>query len=97
MGPQSVVAARDTALAAGTPTTISLTPLNGQECELFLLFSDPANPTSWVQGRAAAVASSTAAGPGAFQQITFTPTVTAWYGVVVVNKDGSGSYTLTRS
>ena len=97
MGPQSVVAVRDTMLAAGTPATISLTPLNGQECELFLLFSDPTNPTSWVQGRSAAVASSTTAGPGAFQQITFTPTVTAWYGVVVVTKDGSGSYTLTRS
>jgi hypothetical protein len=97
MGLQDIVEVRDTLLQAGVPVTISLTPTAGQEAELFLLGSDPANPYSTIRTRSSAVASSTLAGPGTFQQLTYTPSSAGWYGVVVVNKSGSGTYSLGRT
>jgi hypothetical protein len=38
-----------------------------------------------------------ALGPGGTETITFTPAVSGRYGVVVINKSGSGSYTLQRT
>jgi hypothetical protein len=97
IGEQHVVVVRDTYLNAGDPVTISLTPHNGQESELFLLGSIPQDPRTFVRSRANALAASTVPGPGAFQQIAFTSGISGWYGVVVVNRVGSGGYTLTRS
>jgi hypothetical protein len=97
MGLADIVEVRDTYLQAGVPATISLTPTAGQEAELFLLGDDPTNQYSFIRTRSSAVASSTSPGPGTFQQLTYTPPVTGWYGVVVINKSGSGAYSLSRS
>ncbi|WP_255420177.1 MULTISPECIES: hypothetical protein [Micromonospora] len=43
------------------------------------------------------MAAATGGGAGATETITFTPVRSAWYGIVVINKAGSGNYTLTRS
>ncbi|RKF24201.1 hypothetical protein [Micromonospora globbae] len=97
MGTNNVVTVRDTYLTAGVPVTISVAATNsGQDAELFLMSSD-ANSATWIRPRSSAVASATAGGAGATETLTFTPTVSAWYGVVVVNKAGSGSYTLSRA
>jgi hypothetical protein len=98
MGWSNVVSVQDTFLTAGVPVTISVAPSNfGQDPELFLMGDDPANAATWVRGRPFALASSIAGGFGATETLTFTPTTSAWYGVVVVNKSGSGTYTLTRA
>jgi hypothetical protein len=98
MATGNVVAVRDVNLTAGTPITLSVAPtMLNQDPELFLLGDDPANSATWVRPRSSAVATSSAAGPGTVEQITYTPTRSGWYGVVVVNKAGTGTYTLTRS
>jgi hypothetical protein len=98
MGLREIVAVRDVYLTAGTPVTIRATPTKAaQNPELHLMGSDAANTATWVRSRSSAVASSSAAGPGAAEQITYTPTVSGWYGLVVINAAGSGPYTLTRS
>ncbi|MFF1299541.1 MULTISPECIES: hypothetical protein [unclassified Streptomyces] len=84
----------------GTPggdVTLTATPSDSsQDAELFLMDSDPANPASGVVGRSGAAASSTSGGPGQPESLTFTPQGNC-YGVVLVNRAGSGTYTLTRS
>ena len=97
MASTDVVAVRDAFLSAGVPVTFTVTAGNAtQDAELFLMEST-ATASTWVRSRAQAVRSSTAAGPGGTEQVTFTPTQSAWYGVVLVNKAGSGTYTLQRS
>jgi len=94
----NVVAVRDTYLTAGVPVTLTVTPTNsGQDPELFLMGDDPANSATFVRGRASASATAASYGSGAAETLTYTPTRTGWFGVVVTNKVGSGNYTLTRS
>ncbi|MFC3502761.1 hypothetical protein ACFOOK_17510 [Micromonospora krabiensis] len=98
MGTNNVVTVRDAYLTAGVPVTISVAATNvGQDAELFVLDSDPANSATWIRTRSGAVASATGGGAGATETVTVTPVRSAWYGVVVINKSGSGNYTLTRS
>ena len=98
MASTNVVAVRDTYLTAGVPVTLTVTPGVGtQNPELFLMGSDPANSSTWVRPRSSAVSLSTANGPGVAETLTYTPTRTGWFGVVVVNAAGSGNYTLTRA
>ncbi|MEN3358235.1 MAG: hypothetical protein V7637_2217 [Mycobacteriales bacterium] len=98
MGSGNVVNVQDTFLTAGVPATFSATPSNGgQNPELFLMADDPANPASFVQGRPSAAAVSTGGGAGAAEHVTYTPTRTGWFGLVLVNAAGSGTYTLTRA
>jgi hypothetical protein len=98
MGGNNVVTVRDTYLTAGVPVTISAAAGNsGQDAELFVLDSDPANSATWIRPRSSAVATASGGAAGATETVTFTPARSAWYGVVVINKAGSGTYTLTRS
>jgi hypothetical protein len=93
-----VVVVRDAFLSAGVPVTFTVTAGDPtQDAELFLMASDGANPGTWVRARSAAVRSASANGAGGSEQLSFTPTVSDWYGVVLVNKAGSGTYTLQRS
>ena len=98
MGAAEIVAVRDSFLTAGVPVTFTVTPTNGgQDPELFVFGDDPAVPSSFVKGRPSATVASTVNGAGAAESVTFTPTRSGWYGVVVTNKTGSGNYTLTRA
>jgi hypothetical protein len=97
MGNYDVVVARDVYLYAGVPVTLKAIAGNaGQDAELFLMSSD-ANPGTWIRGRWAAVQSSSVAGPGGTETITFTSSATSWYGLILINKVGNGIYTLQRS
>jgi hypothetical protein len=97
LGSNDVVAVRDTFINAGTTVTFKVTPGNGtQDPELFLMASDPGNAATWVKGRPSASASASAAGPGGVEQFSFTAPLSAWYGLVLTNKAGSGTYTLQR-
>jgi len=91
-----VVVVRDVFLTAGVPTTLSVVPEPGQDGELFLMRSEAAAVT-WIRSRSQAVASSTFGGPGATETFTYTPTASGWYGLVLINKAGSGKYTLSKS
>lgn len=97
MSATSIVAVRNSYATAGVPVTITVTPQNGgQDAELFVL-SSTATSGTWLRSRSTASASSTGAGPGGVEQVTFTPTSTGSLGVVVVNRAGSGTYTLSRT
>ena len=96
--PNDVVAVRDTFLTAGVPVSISATPSTTQQNPgLFLMGDDPSNAFSFVRSRISAVASGAVNGPGVAESLTFTPTISGWYGVVITNQHGVGDYTLTRS
>lgn len=95
MGTNDVVQVRDSSLTVGVPTFFRVAPSNGaQDPELFLMQSDPANSATWVRGRGSAVASSTSSGVGAAEGFSFTPAATDWFGLVLINRAGSGDYTL---
>lgn len=96
MGAGDVVAVRDVFLGAGTTTTVRVAPTqSGQDPEVFLMASD-AGSSSWVRPRNTAVAGSSAAGAGGAEQFSYTAPASGWYGLVVLNKQGSGTYTVTR-
>ena len=97
MGTNDIVVVRDVNLTAGTPVTFTVTAGNGtQDAELFL-FSSDANAATWVRSRSQAAAASVSGGAGATETFTFTPTAGGWHGLVLINKSGSGTYTLSRS
>lgn len=97
MGSTKVVAVRDTSLTANVPVTIKVTPSSAtQDAELFIVNSVAGSPSTFIRARGAALKSASAKGPGGVETITFTPTTSGWYGVVLVNKAGSGTYTLAR-
>ncbi|MFJ2773887.1 hypothetical protein [Streptomyces sp. NPDC087300] len=96
-GADDVASVWDTCPAAGKEVTITATPSDpGQDAELFLMDSDPADAKTAVRGRYAASASSFGNGPGQAESFTFT-SQGGCYGVVLINKAGSGTYTVTES
>jgi hypothetical protein len=97
MAAGDVVQVRDTLLHQGQEVTIEVDPATaGQNPELYLMGSTAGQPNTYVRGRAQAVAQSTGGGAGATETITFTAPDTGFYGVVVINRSGSGSYELSR-
>jgi hypothetical protein len=95
----NVAAVEETDLTAGVPVTISLTEASViSTASLFIMGDDPGNPATFLQNRSSAVASAVAdpifGGP---VSVTFTPTRTGRYGVVVTGDNGGGDYTLTRN
>ncbi|MFI9811825.1 hypothetical protein [Saccharothrix variisporea] len=97
MSSSKVVAVRDTSLTAGVPVTIKVTPGNAsQDAELFIVGSVAGTPSTYTRSRVSATATATAGGAGTAETITFTPTATGRYGVILINKAGSGTYTLQR-
>jgi hypothetical protein len=96
MNAGDVITVRDTLLEAGVPTFFRVAPSNaGQDPEL-LLHAQTAGTTSPVQGRAWAVAAGSGAGPGRPEALSHTSPAREWEGLVLVNKAGSGTYTLYR-
>ncbi|WP_438290386.1 hypothetical protein [Streptomyces sp. HUAS TT7] len=94
--PNDIVTVRDMCVPANTKATITATPSDpSQDAELFLMASDPAQSSTWVQPRAFAAAKAGGQGPGKAESFTYTATAGGCYGVVLVNRAGSGSYTLT--
>jgi hypothetical protein len=96
--PFDLVAVRDTFLTAGVPVSISVIPsTTEQNPGLFLMGDDPSIPASFVRPRSGAVASGAVNGPGVGESLSYTPTISGWYGVVITSQHGVGDYTLTRS
>ena len=63
---------------------------------LYLMQSDAETSSTWYQGRADAAASSDQRGTGRTEKIRVTGT-DDWYGLVLLNNSGSGTYTLTKA
>lgn len=98
MGSGDVALVRDVFINTGATVTFQAIAGDGsQDSELFLMSSDGANPATWVKGRPSATMAASAAGPGGTEQFTFTAPVADWYGLVLINKSGSGTYTLQAS
>jgi hypothetical protein len=96
--PNDFVAVRDTYLVAGVPVALTAAPQNsGQDVDLFLMGSDPSSPGTFVQRRIAALASGIGGGPGVSETLTYTPTISGWYGVVINTRSAISDVTLTRS
>jgi hypothetical protein len=98
MGDDQVVVVRDHCVDAGQQFTVTATPDSaGQDAELFIMSSDGSRPE--VASRTQAAAQSANHGPGEAEGVSFTapgPGVDC-YGVVLVNKAGNGTYTLSVS
>jgi hypothetical protein len=98
MGVNDIVAIWDVCLAANEQVTITVTPSDpSQDAQLFLMRSELGNPSTHVRARSAAVASATGQGAGAPETITYTAPEASCHGVVLVNRAGAGTYTITRS
>jgi hypothetical protein len=98
MGGDNVVVARDHCVEAGTKLTVTATPDNAsQDAQLFVMSSDGSRPV--IATRSQAAASSTSHGPGEAESLEFTAPGPALdcYSVVLVNKAGNGTYTLSVS
>lgn len=92
-----VVASYDSCLTAGQQVTFTVTPGDPtQDAALFVVSSNPADPSTFVRPSGAATAASPT-GPGQPETITYTAAQDGCVGVVVINKAGGGTYTLTRS
>ena len=84
----------DAPVTAGVPQYIRVVPTGFNDLELLAFTSTPDSST-WVRGRAAAAAISSAGGSGAAESISFTPPATGFAGIVVTNKIGGfGGYTV---
>jgi hypothetical protein len=98
MAANDVVAAWDVCTTGAEQVTVTVTPSDpGQNAELFLMASDPNNAATTVQNRGGAAASAVGAGPGQPETVTFQSTGADCYGLVLVNRAGAGTYTVTRS
>jgi hypothetical protein len=98
MGTTEVVAVRDVFLTAGVKNTFRVTPGNStQNPALFLMSSNAADSSTWIKSRAQSTKAAFSNGAGQAEVITYTPTVSGWYGLVVINNAASGQYTLKRT
>ena len=98
MGSTDVVAVRDVFLPAGVKATLRVTPGNAsQNPALFLMSSNAADSSTWIKSRAQSTKWSFSHGAGQAEVITYTPTVSGWYGLVVLNNAASGTYKLKRT
>jgi hypothetical protein len=94
-GEDDVVFIADTYGGAGSTYTITADPTTGLKIAMYLMRTDPTDPTSFYQGRAQAIAKSEQK-KSKTESITFTG-VDDFYGVVVVSEGGSGTVTLTKT
>jgi hypothetical protein len=98
MSSTDVVAVRDVFLTAGVKNTFRITPgSSAQNPALFLMSSNAANSSTWIKSRAQSTKSAFSNGNGQAEVISYTPTVSGWYGLVVINNAASGTYTLKRT
>ena len=98
MPASNIVVVKDVYLTAGVATTIRVSPSAGtQDAAVYLMGSTSGVPSTYVQSRSAAVKTAAANGPGVAETLTYTPTASGWYGFVLVNKAGSGTYTVVNT
>ncbi|WP_182880562.1 hypothetical protein [Microbispora sp. H10949] len=88
-----VVEIRTADLTAGVPVTFTVTPLDGQDLDVFLMAP---SGTKWARPRADAKGAF-GKGPGTAERLTVTPGVTGAHAVIVIQKSGSGRFSLARS
>jgi hypothetical protein len=91
MGSGDVAHIWDSYQSAGVPVCVRVVPTAGQQGEILLLGDDPNNSSTWVQGRAATLADSGISSGGEFS-FCYTPTVSEYYGLLLLNYSGAGTY-----
>jgi len=93
---RDVVFVRDTYLNAGETYYFSATPTANVDVGIFLMASDPADEDTWVRPRFQAAKTDVSNAAGEAERISFKPTISQWYGVVVTTQGGDGSFQLRR-
>lgn len=90
------VAIWETVIGASASVKIEVAQPAGMNAELFL-FCSTTTPSTWIKGRAAAAAAAPQLASGT-ETLTWTaPAIAPGYcAVVLINKSGSGTYTVTR-
>lgn len=88
-----IVDARDVSLTPGTPIVVRATPAAGQDIELFLVGST--DFATSIRSRAQALRGVNDGGFGVAESFTYTPTTSGWHSIVVVNRSGSGTTTIS--
>ncbi len=95
MGTLGVASIRDSYQTSGVPVYVRVVPSSAsQQGEVVLLGDDPATASTWVQGRSAAKAGSGVSALGQPFGFSYTPAVSEYYGLLLMNAAGSGTYTL---
>jgi hypothetical protein len=98
MAATDLVVVRDTFLLADHTYQITVVPsTQEQDPSLFLMWSRPKTENTWYRSRNNAIMAASAGVAGVTETITFTPEVSDWYGVVLINEAGDGTYTLSRT
>ncbi|WP_203905912.1 hypothetical protein [Rhizocola hellebori] len=86
----------ETTVAASAQVKIEVTQAAGQDAELFL-FCSTTSASSWVRSRSAASATAPALAGGTETLLWTAPAIAPGYcAIVLINKLGSGAYTVTR-
>jgi hypothetical protein len=97
MTASDVVASYDSCGTTGQKIMFTATPGDtSQDVELLVVESNPADPSTFVRPSGAAT-KATPAGAGQPETLDYTLTADGCVGVILINKAGSGTYTLTRS
>ena len=97
MGSSEIIEMRDSFQTAGVPTYYRVSVENaGEDPEVFLMESTAGNPSTYVQGRASAAASSTSHGVGSDEWFSYTSPASQFGGLVLLNKAGGGDYTVYK-
>jgi hypothetical protein len=93
MSASDVVVVTDVFLEDGFEYTLQVT--GSGDAGLYLMQSDAADSSTWYQARKDAIAKSDKKGPGKPESVSIAGTGD-WYGLVLINNSGSGTYTLSK-
>ena len=96
MSSSDVALVRDTAQSARVATYYRIVPGRGQNADMALMDSDPANSATWVQPRNSAVQVGSSGGAGVEEAFRFTASAADQLGFVLLNASGGGVVTLYR-
>jgi len=97
MGSTDIAVVRDVFLTAGVRNTFRVVPGNSSQDPSLFLFGSTADSSTWIKNGDQASRSAALRGAGGAESFSVTPATSGWYGLVVVQSSGSGTYTLRRT
>ena len=99
LGSSDVVLAMDTLVEPGAEVSITASTDGNNDLEILVFQSDALASPTWYQGRASAICDVDSGGAGDSETCVITSAAAAadWLGVVILNRKGSGTVTVSRS
>lgn len=94
--PTDVIQTEDTLMSPGVPTYFRIVPAGGQDLSMHLMRSVAGTASTYVQGRTSNVQSADLGAAGGEESFAYTESASQFDAIIVVNKSGSGTYTMYR-